>query len=250
MTNLHEVASFLDEFFQSSRFHEEANGVLHETARPIQRVGLALEPWPGLAAWAEADRLDALFLHRAAHLEAGALPTDMGVLAYHLAFDEKMTLGWNPRLADMLHLTSPEVIGWKQRRPLGMIGDVPDQHVAEFYRSVSQIFGGRDESRTCECDRVSRVAVVGGMTEALVHEASERGADVYITGQFRQPGRVAMLETGIGVIAVGHRRGEEWGLRALAQVLRERWADLEAVLPPPHPHPNHYHNHHNHHNDH
>ena len=70
------------------------------------------------------------------------------------------------------------------------------------------------------------------MTEALVHEASERGADVYITGQLRQPGRVAMLDTGIGVIAVGHKRSEAWGLRALAHVLRERWATLEVVLPP------------------
>ena len=162
-----------------------------------------------------------MLLHRAAHLEAGALGANVGVLGYHLPLDEKLMLGWNLRLSDVLGLTAPEVLGWKQGRPLGMIGNVPSRSVAEFYRLVFAVFGGREESRTCERNEVTRIAVVGAMTEALVHEASERGADVYITGQLRQPGRVAMLDTGIGVIAVGHKRSEAWGLRALAHVLRE-----------------------------
>ncbi len=41
-----------------------------------------------------------------------------------------------------------------------------------------------------------------------------------------------MRETRNGAIAVGHRRSEEWGLRAIAGVLRERWSRLEVVLPP------------------
>ena len=232
MTHLHELAAFLDEFLETARFPTETNGVLHPTDRPVQRVGLALEPGPGLAAWAEAEKLDAVLLHRAAHLEAGALHADVGVLGYHLPFDEKLMLGWNLRLSDVLGLTAPEVIGWKRGRPLGMIGPVPSRSVADFYRLVFAIFGGREESRTCERNEVTRVAVVGAMTEALVHEASERGADVFITGQLRQPGRVAMLDTGIGVIAVGHKRSEEWGLRALAHVLRERWAEMNVVCAP------------------
>ena len=58
----------------------------------------------------------------------------------------------------------------------------------------------------------------------------ERGADLYVTGQLRQPGRVAMLDTGIGVIAVGQKRGEMWGLRALAHLLQERFSEMEAVI--------------------
>ena len=82
------------------------------------------------------------------------------------------------------------------------------------------------------CREVSRVAVVGAMTDALVREAASRGADVYTTGQLRQPAQAAVLETGIGVVGVGHRRCEEWGLRALAGVLCERWSRLEVILPP------------------
>ena len=69
------------------------------------------------------------------------------------------------------------------------------------------------------------------MSDALVREADVRGADLYVTGQLRQPAEIAAVETGIGVIAVGHRRSEEWGLRAIAHVLQERWYELEVVLP-------------------
>lgn len=67
------------------------------------------------------------------------------------------------------------------------------------------------------------------MTDSLVREAATRGANVYITGQLRQRAEQALLETKIGVIAVGHRRGEVWGLRVLAGVLSERWSSLEGL---------------------
>jgi len=73
------------------------------------------------------------------------------------------------------------------------------------------------------------VAVVGAMTDALVREAAERGATLYITGQFRQPAKLAVAQTQIGVIVVGHRRSELWGLQALTGVVRERWSGLEVV---------------------
>jgi putative NIF3 family GTP cyclohydrolase 1 type 2 len=42
----------------------------------------------------------------------------------------------------------------------------------------------------------------------------------------------AVLEAGIGVISVGHRRCEELGLRALAGVMRERWSGLKVFCHP------------------
>jgi putative NIF3 family GTP cyclohydrolase 1 type 2 len=47
----------------------------------------------------------------------------------------------------------------------------------------------------------------------------------------RKPAQAAVLETGIGIVGVGHRRCEEWGLRAMSGLLRERWSRLEVILP-------------------
>ncbi len=231
MIGLNDIAQFLDYFFAVHSYGEEPHGVYLPSTRPITRFGLALEPWAGLTQWANAEQLDALFLHRPWQLESGQLAADIGVLAYHLAFDENLTLGFNARLATVLGMSTLEVLGEKQGRSLGMIGNIPTQDFASFCCCVDAVFGGYDEAIADDNPGVSRIAVVGAMNDALVREAVSRGTDVYITGQLRKPAQAAVAETGIGIVAVGHRRSEEWGLRALAGVLRDRWSRLEVILP-------------------
>lgn len=230
MIRLNDIAQFLDYFFAVDSFSDDQNGVYVASTRPITRFGLALEPWAGLAEWVSAEQLDALFLHRPWQLQPGQLPADIGVLAYHLAFDENLTLSFNPRLATVLGMSMLEVLGEKQGRAIGMIGNIPTQSNATYCCCVDEIFDGYDEARADDNREVSRVAVVRAMTDALVREAASRGADMYITGQFRKPAEAAVLETGISVIGVGHRRCEEWGLQALSGLLGDRWSRLEVIL--------------------
>ncbi len=70
------------------------------------------------------------------------------------------------------------------------------------------------------------------MTDALVREAARRGADMYVTGQWRQPAEAAVAATGIAVAVVGHRRSEAWGLRLLARLMEEHWSGLRVLLAP------------------
>ena len=232
MILLDDIAHFLAQFFTVQRFSNDPGGVYWSSTRPISRFGLALEPWSQLAEWASAEQLDGIFLHRPWKLQPNQLAPDVGVVAYHLAFDEHLTLSFNPRLAEILSLSAVEVLGEKEGRSIGMIGEIPVHNFASYCCYLDEVFGGQDEARAGTRSEVKRVAVVGAMTDALVREAAWRGADVYITGQLRQPAQAAVLETGIGVVGVGHRRCEEWGLRALAGVLRERWTRLEVVTAP------------------
>ncbi|MBW4489848.1 MAG: Nif3-like dinuclear metal center hexameric protein [Trichocoleus desertorum ATA4-8-CV12] len=235
MVSLDQLAHFLDQFLLAQQFELDPNGIYRPSTRPIHRLGLALEPWPYLRQWAMATQVDALFLHRPWNL-GEQLPADIGVVAYHLAFDERLTLGFNPLLADALGLFAIEELGQKAGRPIGMIGNVSTQSFVGFCDRVQHIFGGYEAIETGNLSEVTsevtKVAVVGAMTDALVREAKTQGTEVYITGQFRQPARSAVIATGINVIVVGHRRSEEWGLQALADILRDRWPQLEVVLPP------------------
>jgi putative NIF3 family GTP cyclohydrolase 1 type 2 len=234
MPTLNDLAQFLDEYFAVERYGDDQGGVYHPSERTVRRIGLALEPWPQIDAWVHNAQLDALFLHRPWRLEAGQLPPDIdiGVLAYHLAFDERLTLGYNLRLADVLGMHDVVVLGHKEGRPLGMLGTVRAQLLDQLRLRCHGLFGGYGETTGDGERSVGCVAVVGAMNDLLVHEAVARGADVYLTGQYRQPARLAVGETGIGVIEIGHHRSEEWGLRALAGVLRERWVNLSVLLPP------------------
>ena len=202
--------------------------------RPVARLGLALEPWDGLAEWAAAASLDAVFLHRPWGLAPGALPPGTGLLASHRPFDERLTTGFNPALAARLGMTGLEPLGERDGRPLGMTGAVERLSFAELLARVSGEFRGVEAAGPPRGGEAARVAVVNAMTDALVREAAGRGADVYLTGQLRAPARAAVAETGIGVVAAGHRRAEEWGLRELARLLRARWPGLAtAVWPHP-----------------
>lgn len=228
---LQEITEFLDQFFAVERYsQEERGGVYLPSTRPIKRFGLVLEPGAQLQEWASTQHIDALFLHRPWKLEPRQLAPDIGVISYHLPFDQRLTFSFNSRLAFVLGMSGLEVLGNKDGTAIGMIGDIPTQSFARLCDSVNQIFGGYEQVRAAQSTEVTRVAVVGAMTDSLVREAATRGANVYITGQLRQPAEQTLLETKISAIAVGHGRGEVWGLRALAGVLRERWSDLEVVV--------------------
>jgi putative NIF3 family GTP cyclohydrolase 1 type 2 len=232
MIEIKQVVQFLDQFLAIQRFNgSERGGIYRPSNRAIARLGLALEPWPHLPEWVQAEQLDALFLHRPWQLPLEQLAPDIGVISYHLAFDEGLTLGFNPRLAEVLGMENLSVLGEKEGRAIGMLGEISPQSFASYCCCVAEIFGGQDAVQAGVRDEVHRVAVVGAMTDKLVREAAIRGADLYITGQLRQPARKALMETGIGLIVVGHRRSEEWGLRALAQVITERWQQLAVILP-------------------
>ena len=187
------------------------------SAAEVRRLGLALDPPVQL------ESLDALFLHR----HWGMQDVGIGVLASHLPFDERLTIGFNPDLAEALGIEAPEVLGTKEGRPLGMIGGFAGGDLLE---RVVAAFGEPEAVEQGSGAQIRRVAAVGAMTDELVREAAARGAGAYVTGQMRAPARRAVTETGIAVIAIGHRRSEVWGLHLLARLLRAEWPGLETVV--------------------
>jgi putative NIF3 family GTP cyclohydrolase 1 type 2 len=226
------LAGFLAEALGAAAFPPDERGGVFRAGdgRPLARVGVALEPWAGLAAWAARERLDAVVLHRPWRLAPDALAAGVGVVWSHLPFDERLTTGYNPRLAAALGLTTTEPLGEKAGRVLGMVGLVAAAPAGVWAARAAAVFGG------CEAEHVpdvaapvARVAVVGAMTDALVREAAARGAGLYVTGQLRHPARAAAAETGVAVVAVGHARSERWGARALAHLVAERWGALRVT---------------------
>lgn len=228
MIYLDDITRFLSDFMAANRFTDDQNGVYIPSEKAVSRFGLSLEPWTEIASWAQQERLDGLFLHRPWQLQN----IDIGVVAYHLAFDESLTLGFNSRLATVLGMSNLEVLGEKKGRAIGMLGDVESCSFDKYCDRTLQVFQGCDLVIPGTTGDISRVAVVGAMNDLLVREAKDRGASIYMTGQFRQSAKLALAETGINCLAIGHRRSEEWGLRALSGLLRDRFSQLEVILPP------------------
>ncbi|GAB4022208.1 Nif3-like dinuclear metal center hexameric protein [Spirosoma koreense] len=237
---LHELATFLQNELSVDRYPDREQGGIYQLSdRPVQRLGLALDPFAGLPEWAAETHIDALWLHRPWQLNLEEWPRDIGILSHHLPFDESLTVGFNEHLARQLGATPPlEPLGYKQaaddngkllpQRPLGMLFDVPGQEFDDLLDTLKTLFGGYDRAEagfgtgSWQADS-RRIAAVGAMTDALVREAVGRGAQLYLTGAYRKPAQPAVDQTGIAVVAVGHRRVEAWGMRVLADLLHERW---------------------------
>ena len=229
------LKTFLDTLLHAERFAalEEPNGVYvppADPAREVRRLGLVLEPTPGWLGWRERETIDALFVHRPWDMgeegQRALADAGVGALAYHLAFDERLTTGFNPTLAAACGWGEPALIAEKDGRPLGMACALPGgaASFAAVARRVGEVFGGVEEVTPPAGGPgtlVTGAACVGAMNDRCVRAAHAAGAGVYVTGQWRQPARAAVRETGMGVVAIGHARSERWGLRALARLLRE-----------------------------
>ncbi len=242
LPTLDALAAFLHDALGADAYPpDERGGVFRAPApardavtRPLARFGLALEPWPGLRAWAAHEALDALFLHRPWRLRPDALGAEVGVLYSHLPFDDHLTTGDNAPLAAALGFRTRELFGTKQERRIGMLGDVDPLPAADALARAARVFGGTEAVELPDPARpVSRVAVVGAMNDALVREAAARDVGLYVTGQMRHPARAAVAETGLAVAAVGHARAEHWGLGALAEIVGARWPALAVAVAGP-----------------
>lgn len=230
MPDLLALAAFLDTLLETNASPTQEDTLYRRSMRPVARLGLAVEADFDVWAWVRAQDLDAVFLHRPWKLDTQTVPPDIGVLMAHTPFDDHLTLGVNPCLALVMGLADWEPFGDKAGRPLGMLGHVTPAPFDTLRNALEDIFGGLECARAGAADTVATVAVVNAMTDALIREASACGAQAYVTGQERTGAHRAVEETGIGIAAVGHRRCEQWGLRALAGLLRERWAGLQVCV--------------------
>lgn len=236
MPPLAAIADFLHDALDAAAYPDEPPSRFRAGAAPdapVRRLGLALDASPEIARWAVAADIDALFLHRPWGIERESFPPAIGIVASHLPFDERLTLGLNPRLAAALGMRDVQPFGVNRHgRTVGMIGDVAPTAATAFRDRVRDLFGGAESEVAGDWAEVRRVAVVGAMRADLVLDAAARGVDVYLTGQFRKPAAAAVAATGLGVVEIGHARSEQWGLGALAELLRGRWAAMEVWVAP------------------
>ncbi|MES2573168.1 MAG: Nif3-like dinuclear metal center hexameric protein [Verrucomicrobiota bacterium] len=211
---------------------DEPTCLVQPRAKPVRRLGLALDPWPGLSNWAAELALDAVFLHRHWRLDPRNCPGHIGVLANHAGFDVRLGFGENPELLTALGLRMESRLG--ESRALGVVATGAPRTINMLRESLFGIFGGVEEELLPEAGQaqrlIQRIALARAMRPGLIENARAAGAQAYVTGQLRQPARASALATGMTVFAVGHRRSEQWALKQLGMLLARRWPALELYI--------------------
>ena len=188
----------------------------------IGRLALALDP-ADLPASLEAD---ALFLHRSHRL--GEQCSDLGVLASHDGFDAVLTTGQNWPLA--------RALGWQDVQPktfdraTGLFATPPQHDWPRLLAALETELGGHEATLEPLDWAVSRLAFMSAMRPELLSAVAGGGVQIYVTGQMRPGALPRARELGLGVVALGHRRTELWGLRQLARDLQAEFPGLECQI--------------------
>jgi dinuclear metal center YbgI/SA1388 family protein len=158
-----------------------------------------------------AERLRPLFKH------------DINLAAYHLPLDAHPELGNNAILARELGCEERQPFGRYKGTPIGCRGSLPAISPDELVARVRAATGREPLLLGAGPDRVRSIGIVSGSAADTLHEAAAAGLDAFLTGEPREHITADAEELGMWFVAAGHYATETFGVRALGDLLAERF---------------------------
>ena len=165
--------------------------------------------------------------HRHSRLWA-LLTHDVAVYSAHLPLDVHSEFGNNALLVKRLGLEANGGFAKYKTIDVGLCGssNLPTRVLAERAAALAEEFGGRLVATPFSGERVTRkwgVCTGAGADSETLREAAERGLDTLIVGEGPHHTAVEARELGVVVLYAGHYATETLGVRALGEVLAQRF---------------------------
>jgi dinuclear metal center YbgI/SA1388 family protein len=252
MAHIDQLIAALDELLQPAAFQDLGpNGLQVPGARDVSRVvtgvsaqrelseravelgaqlvlvhhGLfwSFQP-PGLTPLL-AERLRPLFKH------------DVNLAAYHLPLDAHPTHGNNALLAQALGCERHEPFGDYKGTPIGRAGTFEGDGITadELRARVREATQREPLMLGAGPERIRTIGIVSGSAADTLHEAAAAGLDAFLTGEPREHITSEARELGLHFVAAGHYATETFGVRALGELLAERFGIEHTFVEIPNP---------------
>lgn len=163
---------------------------------------------------------------------------DVAVYSAHLPLDVHPGLGNNALLAKRLGLVPSGGFFKYQTINVGLTGEseVPTRVLAEKAGDLAAEFRGTLVTTPFSASRVTRrwgICTGSGADSASLREAAMRGIDTLIVGEGPHHTSVEARELGIVVLYAGHYATETLGVRALGDLLSERFGVTSTFVDAP-----------------
>lgn len=246
------ILAHLDEVLDASSFADYGpNGLQVPGARQVTTVATGVSAGLELFERAAAEGAEMVLVHHglfwggqaealtptmAGRLKA-LLVNDMSLAAYHLPLDAHAWLGNNALLADALGVTDRAPLGEAKGRAVGLWGSLGRDGLApaELVERV-RAATGQDPLVFAEGpDPVKSIGIVSGGAARMVSEAVALGLDAFLTGEPTESVMTEVSEAGIHFIAAGHYASETFGIKALGDLLAERFEVRHVFIDVPNP---------------
>jgi dinuclear metal center YbgI/SA1388 family protein len=162
---------------------------------------------------------------------------DISLLAYHLPLDAHRDVGNNALLARALGGARLEPFARHRGEPIGCLAELPGEGVAiaELLGRVGDATAREPLAFDCGPRLVRRIAIVTGAAADHFEEAIAAGADAFLTGEPAERVMAQAREARVHFIAAGHYATETFGVRALGELLAERFGVRHVFLDIPNP---------------
>ena len=239
-----ELVAYLNEYLQIESFlasDSSLNGlVVGGEDKKIGKIGYAVDACQASFDQAVRENVDFLLVHHGLFWGAPLAVTgshymrlatlikhDINLYAAHLPLDAHPEIGNNIQIAKALGLEKIEAFSAYKGQTIGYKGILKEPKTLKeianrlgYEKTVLLPFGK---------EKIQTVGIVSGGASRNVSDALSDGLDLYITGEVEHESYHVALEGGINVLGGGHYVTEIYGVRALAEHLRERFG-LEAVF--------------------
>jgi dinuclear metal center YbgI/SA1388 family protein len=184
--------------------------------------------------WAGAPRP----LDRAAKRRLQVLfDADMSLAAYHLPLDGHPELGNNALLARALGAGELAAFAEVNGRAIGVQGSFGADGVpaAALVERVREATAREPLAFTAGPDPVRTIGIVTGAGADHLEDAIAEGLDAFVTGEPAERVMTRAQEAGVHFIAAGHYATETFGVRALGDLLAERFGVRHVFVDVPNP---------------
>lgn len=232
-----ELRDYLDGLLEVERFRDYCPNGLQVEGRPeVRRVVCGVTASQALLDEAVRQQADAILVHhgwfwrgedgRITGIRKRRLATllahDINLYAYHLPLDAHREFGNNAQLACRA--------GWRvdgrfAEQEIGFFGQPAAATSAAGIASALEALLGHAALLVGPAERpVARLAWCSGGAQGWFEQAIAVGADCYISGEISEQTVHLARESGVPYIAAGHHATERYGVMALGEHLREKFA--------------------------
>ncbi len=236
--NRDELVAFLDEYLNVQAYPDKSsNGLQVEGKAEVERVAFAVDATLRTIERAAGGRADMLIVHHGiiwgglSHVTGihyrrlkALFDAGMNLYAAHIPLDAHPEVGNNAQLLKLLGLEPREAFGEYKGATIGFLGEFEEPQPIE---KVVQVLAERLDTtvRTYEFGE-REIGVVGAITGAgafALEEGKRKGVDLFVTGEFGHADYLTALDLGISVAVAGHYKTETLGVKALMEVIKEKF---------------------------
>lgn len=235
---LDEIVSFLDDFLRIKEWEDRSmNGLQVEGKNKVRKIAFAVDAsieafrrtkkanadmlvvHHGMI-WGGIDSVKGLLMKRLKFL----LENEISLYAAHLPLDAHPEIGNNVELLKIVGAEIREPFGIYHGKMIGYLGVLKrTKRLDKIKEILDSEFKVDSKILSFGKKKVRKIATVSGGGSFAVPEAGEKGVDLFITGEAEHSAYHAAKESSLNVLFAGHYATETTGVKALMNVVAEKF---------------------------